>query len=103
MRCRVIVCDMDNVSILSEVATRDLVGKLPVLPDPESLLSEAQSADLLGVTPRALQAWRQRGGGPPFVRISSRCVRYRRRDLIGWAEARLRTSTSEVRELGAAK
>lgn len=63
--------------------------------DPDSLLSEAQASELLGVTPRALQAWRQRGGGPQFVRVSSRCVRYRRRDLIAWAQARLRSSTSE--------
>jgi hypothetical protein len=40
--------------------------------DPDSLLSEKQSATFLGVTPRALQVWRQRGGGPAFVRISSR-------------------------------
>ena len=64
--------------------------------DPDSLLSEAQTSELLRVTPRALQAWRQRGGGPAFVRISSRCVRYRRRDLVGWAEARLRSSTSDA-------
>ncbi|MBI3247312.1 MAG: helix-turn-helix domain-containing protein [Deltaproteobacteria bacterium] len=63
--------------------------------DPDSLLSEAQASELLGVTPRCLQAWRQRGGGPQFVRVSSRCVRYRRRDLIAWAQARLRSSTSE--------
>jgi Helix-turn-helix domain len=80
---------------ISDIALRDFVNKLPALPDPDTLLSEAQSAEFLGVTPRALQAWRQRGGGPSFVRISSRCVRYRRRDLIAWAEARLRTSTSE--------
>lgn len=64
--------------------------------DPDSLLSEAQASESLGVTPRALQAWRQRGGGPLFIRISSRCVRYRRRDLLAFAEARLRTSTSDT-------
>lgn len=87
---------MNNTAIINETAVRDFVGQLPVLPDPDTLLSEAQSAEFLGGTPRALQAWRQRGGGPAFIRISSRCVRYRRRDLITWAEARLRTSTSDT-------
>lgn len=50
--------------------------------DPDLHLPESAAAHLLGVTPRTLQAWRLRGGGPPFVRISLRCVRYRRRDLI---------------------
>lgn len=63
--------------------------------DPEQLLTERQAGDLLGLTPRALQAWRYRGGGPKFVRISSRAVRYRRRDLMEWVEERVRNSTSE--------
>ena len=71
--------------------------------DPDALLPEGAAATLLGVTPRCLQAWRQRGGGPAFVSISSRCVRYRRRDLVAWAEARLRTNTSDVGEQGAGK
>jgi hypothetical protein len=77
----------------------DTVSNLPVFfADPESLLPEAQSAEFLGVTPRALQAWRQKGGGPVFVRTSARCIRYRRRDLVAWAAARLRTRTSDVSE-----
>jgi hypothetical protein len=64
--------------------------------DVDALLDESKAATLLDVTPRALQAWRQRGGGPPYVRISSRCVRYRRRDLVAFAEARLQRSTSDT-------
>src|SRR5919201_803353 len=89
---------MTTTSLADENALRDFINRLPFLPhppDPDALLPEAQSAELLGVTARALQAWRQRGGGPNFVRISSRCIRYRRRDLIAWAAARLRSSTSD--------
>ena len=64
--------------------------------DPDALLSEPQAAAFLGFSPRALQAWRQRGGGPVFVRVSSRAVRYRRRDLTGWVESKLAQSTSEL-------
>lgn len=66
-----------------------------ILTDPDILLPELPAASLLGVTPRTLQAWRHRGGGPPFVKISSRCVRYRKRDLLAWAEARLESNTSQ--------
>ncbi len=60
------------------------------------LLTEREAADFLGVTARCLQAWRYRGGGPKFVRISSRCIRYRKDDLAEWVEERLRSSTSDV-------
>ena len=63
--------------------------------DLDALILERLAADFLGVTPRALQKWRMTGAGPKFVRISSRCVRYRRRDLVEWAQAHLKTSTSE--------
>ena len=63
--------------------------------DPDALLTEQQAAALLGVTSRALQKWRSKGSGPPFVRISCRCIRYRRRDLVDWSVERIKRSTSE--------
>lgn len=63
--------------------------------DPDALLREDQAAAFLGFTPRALQSWRHRGGGPDFVKVSARAVRYRRSDLLTWAAARLRSSTSD--------
>jgi hypothetical protein len=76
-------------------SVRDLVGFDSGHLDLDALVDEAKAAQILDVTPRALQAWRQRGGGPPYVSISSRCVRYRRRDLIAWIESRLKSSTSD--------
>ena len=63
--------------------------------DPDALLRPEAAAELLAFTPRALEAWRQRGGGPPFVRVSARAIRYRRSDLLDWAQARVRCSTSD--------
>jgi hypothetical protein len=65
-------------------------------PEADLFVNEARAAALLSVNPRTLQQWRLRGTGPTFVRISSRCVRYRYRDLYSWAEARMRASTSEA-------
>lgn len=59
------------------------------------LVGESVAADFLDVTVRKMQADRQKGGGPRFVRLSSRCVKYRRQDLREHVEAHLRTSTSD--------
>ena len=60
------------------------------------LVDERQAAGMLQLAPRTLQQWRRAGEGPPHVRISSRCVRYRVSDLEVWAAERLRTSTPDV-------
>ena len=62
----------------------------------ERLIDEKAAARFLGYSPRALQNWRLRGGGPQFVRVSSRSVRYRRRDLIAWAEQRICSNSSQA-------
>ena len=62
---------------------------------PAPLLTEIQAAEILQLTPRALQAWRYQGRGPRFVKISARAVRYRLDDVEAWIENRLRRSTSD--------
>lgn len=62
----------------------------------EVLLTENQAAAFLGHKPRTLQKWRVCGGGPLFISISKRSVRYRRRDLLAWAEARVKRTTSDA-------
>jgi len=47
----------------------------------EPLLTTTQAANQLAVSPRTMEDWRLRGGGPPFVKLGSRCVRYRMEDL----------------------
>ena len=64
--------------------------------DDDFLMRERDCARLLAVTRRALQEWRRRGTGPRFVRISGRCVRYRKQDVLAWAAARVRCSTGEA-------
>lgn len=61
----------------------------------DKLIDEREAAKFVGYTIRALQNWRVRGGGPRFVKVSSRSIRYRRRDLIAWIEERLRSNTSQ--------
>ena len=65
------------------------------------LIPETEAADFLDVTPRSLQSWRQRGGGPPFFRLSARCVKYTRFKCKAWYDARMRSSTSDPDEAAA--
>ena len=62
----------------------------------QALINEKAAAAFLGVEGRTLQSYRQRGGGPKYIHLSSRCLRYRRIWLLEYAEARIRTSTSDV-------
>ncbi len=83
---------------MTETSAPALGEVLPPGQDPSywhSLVDESESADFLDLTPRSMQAMRQRGGGPRFIRISSRCVRYTRTLLKTWADSRLRSSTSD--------
>ncbi len=59
------------------------------------LINEAEAAKFLNLTARTIQGYRYKGGGPRYVRISPRCVKYRRIDCRDWVEVRMRTSTSD--------
>jgi excisionase family DNA binding protein len=63
--------------------------------DDDVLLTEVQAAEYLALSVRTLQAWRVRGGSPPYQKIG-RAVRYSRRALIAWADAHTVTSTTEA-------
>lgn len=62
---------------------------------PPPLRDENFVAKRLNCRVKTLQAWRTRGGGPPFVRVG-RLVRYRDEDIRQWIEARIANSTSEA-------
>ncbi len=54
--------------------------------DRDPLLTEVQTAKVLNLSMRTLQAWRTRRTGPSFVR-AGRAIRYRRSDLDAWVAA----------------
>jgi Helix-turn-helix domain len=63
--------------------------------DPDAALNENRAAEFLGVSVRTLQAWRVRGGGPPYLKIG-RSVRYQRRALTAFQQEHTVTSTAEA-------
>lgn len=66
--------------------------------DAERLVDEGELAAILRTSPRTIQGWRVRGGGPRFVKLSRgqrSPVRYRLNDVHAWLEAQTRTSTAD--------
>jgi predicted DNA-binding transcriptional regulator AlpA len=63
-------------------------------PDDE-LLSTDETAQWLEVSTQWLEIMRGRSGGPRFVRISPRIVKYRRADVRLWLRQRSHASTKE--------
>lgn len=63
--------------------------------DDETLYCESVISKALVCEEKTLQAWRSRGGGPPFVKIG-RLVRYRGCDVKKWITSRTIRSTSEL-------
>jgi len=61
----------------------------------ENNLTTAQAAAVVGLRKNTLEKFRCFGGGPPYVKIGKKSVRYRRMDLESWLETQLVSSTSE--------
>lgn len=76
----------------------------PVAPlvDPrtgDELLTTTDAARFLAMSPRTLEAYRRKGGGPQFVALSRNAVRYRRSDLDQWVTNRVASHTAQARAL----
>ena len=57
------------------------------------LLTTSQAAERLGLSPRTLEEWRLRGGGPVFRKLGRRTVRYAETDLTDFIEVSGRVNT----------
>ena len=62
------------------------------------MFNEREAAVYLGLSPATLATWRSRGGGPCFVRYSSRCIRYDRVELDEFKRRRMARNTKEETE-----
>ncbi|WP_089358505.1 helix-turn-helix domain-containing protein [Pseudomonas segetis] len=64
-------------------------------PFSDVLMTTAQAAAALGLSPRTLDAWRcSRRGGPAWIKCGSR-VRYRKSDVSAWLETHTRQITGD--------
>jgi len=58
-------------------------------------LRTEQAAEYLDLKATTLETWRSRGGGPRYILLSPRAVRYRKEDLDAFIAARVRRNTSD--------
>jgi len=68
---------------------------IPLQENPDDLLKPNNAARLLGVSEIWLKKLRLSGGGPKYVRLSERLIRYKRSDLTDWVEARRFSNTAQ--------
>lgn len=80
---------------LAATAALEEPGGRPIPEHRDALLHTAEAAFLLGLSRRTMESLRLRGGGPPYLQITPRAIRYRRRDLDKWLDARQRRNTSD--------
>jgi hypothetical protein len=74
----------------------EMVPDLPENPDYwHALIDSGAAAEFCGTTSKTMETWRMKGGGPPYVRVSRKCIRYRRADMREWADTQIRKSTSD--------
>jgi len=65
--------------------------------DLDDLLSNEQTAALLGIKKNTLEIWRCKGKGPAFIKLGehpSLPIRYQRSRVMAWIDAHLHASTS---------
>lgn len=55
------------------------------------LLTTAEAATYLSLSPRTLETWRSKLVGPPYVKPNGGKVRYRPEDLEQWVEESITT------------
>lgn len=58
-------------------------------------IDEKRAAEYLGISFRTLQGYRTKGGGPEFIKIGKKSVRYKVQDLIDWANNHKKKNTSQ--------
>ena len=62
--------------------------------DDLQFLTVKQTAELLGLSPRTLDRYRVSGHGPAYYKFGNR-VRYRRNEVVAWAETQRMKSTKQ--------
>ena len=64
--------------------------------DPEEHIPTKDVARRTGTSPRLWDSYRANGEGPTFVKLSSRCIRYRWGDVLAWLDSRKLKSSNLV-------
>jgi predicted DNA-binding transcriptional regulator AlpA len=61
---------------------------------PDQYIDEKIAAGFIGISPRTLQGYRSKGGGPEYRKLGNGIVRYKVIHLIEWIESKKKLNTS---------
>ncbi len=61
----------------------------------DRFLTADEVSSILQISPSTLTGWRQKGEGPPFVKVGRKCVRYPEADLRTWVGDLARGATHD--------
>jgi predicted DNA-binding transcriptional regulator AlpA len=50
------------------------------------LWNQKQLSQVLGISHKTAESWRSKGEGPPYIKLSARCVRYLAKDVFKYLE-----------------
>lgn len=82
------------------LSTSELPGLDEVLKSCPGWLDEAvdtvEASRIIGCAVATLNTWRSRGGGPLFIKVGGRAVRYQRRQLFQFLAEHRRRNTSDT-------
>ena len=59
---------------------------------PQRFLDQKEAADIIHVSVKSLQRWRDAGVGPRFIRAGLRKVLYAESDVLAWLDSRKHAS-----------
>lgn len=85
-----------------EAAVHDLIESYQGKPIAQSLspfpdlLTPTETAKLLSVELNTLQKWRTLSQGPPYIKLSNKCIRYRRADIEEYIEANTKNAGAKA-------
>jgi hypothetical protein len=63
----------------------------------DEAVDTAEASRITGLAVATLNTLRSRGGGPIFIKVGQRAVRYQRRQLLQFLSERCRCNTSDIR------
>jgi phage terminase Nu1 subunit (DNA packaging protein) len=68
-------------------------------PEIFQILTTAETAEMMKLSPRTLEKWRRNGTGPRFVNSTGRCVRYSLLEIIKYMDKDAVNNTIQARQL----
>lgn len=90
------IIDLKSEIINSDIPQIEKPKKLNFLNlDPELHIDEKKAAEFIGISYRTLQGYRVKGGGPEYIKIGKKAVRYKIQDLINWVNSKKKQNTSQ--------